>query len=211
MFCSLTKGSQFQQSATSAQQTVTQSQSFSQGQAASQRLTSVPQQNQQQISQQLLQQSIPGAGTSLPGTTSTAASIQSLLQQSFVPQLGQVVIQAGTDSSQVTQGSQTQLAPHQVLLQVQEEYRKILEQKQAEEERARKDLQEKLFALQRDSEKYRDELEQAQREAENYKGKLEAESRERVRLHQLYEASKQSPSEELTSVTSVKHEAEKMA
>lgn len=187
---------------------MTQSQSFQQGQVTTQRATSVPQQNQQQISQQLLQQSIPGAGTSLAGATSSA-SIQSLFQQSFVPQLSQVVIQGGADGNQLTQGSQTQFAPHQVLMQVQEEYRKILEQKQAEEERARKDLQEKLFALQRDSEKYRDELEQAQREAENYKGRLEAESRERVRLHQLYEASKQTVSEELVPATSAQHEGEK--
>ena len=186
-----------------------QAQTFPQGQAATQqRVTSVQQQNQQQISQQLLQQSIPGAGTALPGPPASAASIQNLLHQSFVPQLNQVVIQGGADNNQ---GSQSQITPHaqQVLIQVQEEYRKLLEQKQVEEEKARKDLQEKLFALQRDSEKYRDELEQAQREAESYKGRLEAESRERVRLHQLYEASKQTSPDDLPAMVSVAQEAKK--
>ena len=51
------------------------------------------------------------------------------------------------------QQQQQQLIGPQVLLQVQEDLRKLLEQRQAEEEKARKELEGKLHALQRDSEK----------------------------------------------------------
>ena len=95
---------------------------------------------------------------------------------------------------QVQQQPQQMIGPH-VLLQVQEDLRKLLEQRQAEEEKARKELEGKLEALQRDSEKYRTELESAQKEAETYRGRLEVEQKENSRLHQLFEASKQPPLE----------------
>ena len=87
--------------------------------------------------------------------------------------------------------SQQQLIGPQVLLQVQEDLRKLLEQRQVEEEKVRKELEGKVHALQRDSDKYRTELENAQKEAENYRGRLEVERRENSRLHQLYKATKQ--------------------
>lgn len=96
---------------------------------------------------------------------------------------------------QQQQSQHQQLIPSQVLLQVHEDVRKLLEQRQAEEDRARKELEGKLQALQRDSEKYRTELENAQKEAEAYRGRLEFERKENTRLHQLYEASKQPPLE----------------
>ena len=85
---------------------------------------------------------------------------------------------------------QQQQQTPQVLLQVPEDFRKMLERRQAEEDRARKELEGKLMALQKDSDKYRSELQQAQKQAESYRGRLEEEMREKTRLHQLYEASK---------------------
>lgn len=95
---------------------------------------------------------------------------------------------------QQQQPSQQQpLIGPQVLLQVQEDLRKLLEQRQAEEEKIRKELEGKVHALQRDSDKYRTELEHAQKEAENYRGRLEVERKENSRLHQLYEAAAKQP------------------
>ena len=94
---------------------------------------------------------------------------------------------------QQQQSQQPPLIGPQVLLQVQEDLRKLLEQRQAEEERIRKELEGKVHALQRDSDKYRTELEHAQKEAENYRGRLEVERKENSRLHQLYEAAAKQP------------------
>ena len=103
----------------------------------------------------------------------------------------QTPVQTTADNQQQSQQQQPLIGP-QVLLQVKEDLRKLLEQRQAEEEKARKDLEVKLQTLQRDSEKYRTELEHAQKEAQDYRGRLEEEQRENSRLHQLFEASKQS-------------------
>lgn len=137
------------------------------------------QQQTQNIAQQFMGQSIP-RGTILP--------------QNYVSQIGQTNAQTTVDVQQ-SQSQHQQLIPSQVLLQVHEDVRKLLEQRQAEEDRARKELEGKLQALQRDSEKYRTELENAQKEAEAYRGRLEFERKENTRLHQLYEASKQPPLE----------------
>ncbi|XP_001637118.3 ankyrin-1 [Nematostella vectensis] len=118
---------------------------------------------QQQISQQLLQQSVP----------------QGLLQHNYV-----------TPVPLSADHQQTGALPQQLILQVHEDYRKLMEQKQAEEERCRKELEEKLQTLERDSHKYRTELELAQKTAETYKDKLEAEARERARLMMMYESPK---------------------
>ena len=100
----------------------------------------------------------------------------------------------GQQQQQQQQPSQQQpLIGPQVLLQVQEDLRKLLEQRQAEEEKIRKELEGKVHALQRDSDKYRTELEHAQKEAENYRGRLEVERKENSRLHQLYEAAAKQP------------------
>lgn len=107
----------------------------------------------------------------------------------------QTPVQITADNQQQSQQQPQQQQPligPQVLLQVQEDLRKLLEQRQAEEEKARKDLEVKLQTLQRDSEKYRTELEHAQKEALDYRGRLEEEQRENSRLHQLFKASKQS-------------------
>ncbi|KAM7449743.1 hypothetical protein ABFA07_002411 [Porites harrisoni] len=138
------------------------------------------QQPQQNVTQQLLAQSIPQ---------------RTLLPQNYVTQLGQTPVQTTVDNQQQSQQQPQQQQPligPQVLLQVKEDLRKLLEQRQAEEEKARKDLEVKLQTLQRDSEKYRTELEHAQKEAQDYRGRLEEEQRENSRLHQLFEASKQS-------------------
>ncbi|CAH3154562.1 unnamed protein product [Porites lobata] len=138
------------------------------------------QQPQQNVTQQLLAQSIPQ---------------RTLLPQNYVTQLGQTPVQTTADNQQQSQQQPQQQQPligPQVLLQVKEDLRKLLEQRQAEEEKARKDLEVKLQTLQRDSEKYRTELEHAQKEAQDYRGRLEEEQRENSRLHQLFEASKQS-------------------
>ncbi|XP_073240778.1 uncharacterized protein [Porites lutea] len=140
------------------------------------------QQPQQNVTQQLLAQSIPQ---------------RTLLPQNYVTQLGQTPAQTTVDNQQQSQQQPHQQQPligPQVLLQVQEDLRKLLEQRQVEEEKARKDLEVKLQTLQRDSEKYRTELEHAQKEAQDYRGRLEEEQRENSRLHQLFEASKQSKS-----------------
>lgn len=102
----------------------------------------------------------------------------------------QTPVQTSVDIQQQSQQQQQQLIGPQVLLQVQEDLRKLLEQRQAEEEKVRKELEGKVNALQRDSDKYRTELENAQKEAENYRGRLEVERRENSRLHQLYQAAK---------------------
>lgn len=102
----------------------------------------------------------------------------------------QTPVQSTVDIQQQSQQQQPLIGP-QVLLQVQEDLRKLLEQRQAEEEKVRKELEGKVNALQRDSDKYRTELEQAQKQAESYRGRLELEQRENSRLHQLYEAAKQ--------------------
>lgn len=144
------------------------------------------QQQAQNLAHQLIAQSIPRG---------------SVLPQNYVSQLGQTPVQATVDVQQQQQQQQQQPQQHQqfissqVLLQVQEDLRKLLEQRQAEDDKARKELEGKLKALQRDSEKYRTELENAQKEAETYRGRLEVERKENTRLHQLYEASKQSPLE----------------
>lgn len=138
------------------------------------------QQPQQNVTQQLLAQSIPQ---------------RTLLPQNYVTQLGQTPVQTTVDNQQQSQQQPQQQQPligPQVLLQVKEDLRKLLEQRQAEEEKTRKDLEVKLQTLQRDSEKYRTELEHAQKEAQDYRGRLEEEQRENSRLHQLFEASKQS-------------------
>ncbi|XP_078360193.1 uncharacterized protein LOC144644551 isoform X2 [Oculina patagonica] len=136
------------------------------------------QQQQQNITQQLLAQSVPQ---------------RTLLPQNYVAQLGQTPVQTTVDIQQQQQQSQQQqqLIGPQVLLQVQEDLRKLLEQRQAEEEKVRKELEGKVHALQRDSDKYRSELVHAQKEAENYRGRLEVERRENSRLSQLYQAAKQ--------------------
>lgn len=96
-------------------------------------------------------------------------------------------VQTTVDVQQQQQQSQQQpLIGPQVLLQVQEDLRKMLEQRQAEEDKVRKELEGKVHALQRDSDKYRTELEHAQKEAESYRGRLEVEQKENSRLHQLY-------------------------
>lgn len=93
-------------------------------------------------------------------------------------------------TADVQQQSQQQLISPQLLLQVQEDLRKLLEQRQVEEEKVRKELEGKVHALQRDSDKYRSELEHAQKEAEAYRSRLEVERKEKSKLHQLYEAAK---------------------
>jgi len=137
------------------------------------------QQQHQNITQQLLAQSVPQ---------------RTLLPQNYVAQLGQNPVQTTVDVQQQQQQSQQQpLIGPQVLLQVQEDLRKMLEQRQAEEEKVRKELEGKVHALQRDSDKYRTELEHAQKEAANYRGRLEVERKENSRLHQLYEAAAKQP------------------
>lgn len=96
----------------------------------------------------------------------------------------------------------------QMLLQVQQDIRKMLERRQVEEDRSRKELEGKLMALQKDSDKYRNELQQAQKEAESYRGRLEEEMREKTRLHQLYEASKGQQTVAMETEVSVKTEVE---
>ena len=103
-------------------------------------------------------------------------------------------VQTTVDVQQQQQQSQHQpLIGPQVLLQVQEDLRKMLEQRQAEEDKVRKELEGKVHALQRDSDKYRTELEHAQKEAESYRGRLEVEQKENSRLHQLYEKTAKQP------------------
>jgi hypothetical protein len=79
---------------------------------------------------------------------------------------------------------------HKVLLQVQEDFRKLIEQQKTEEERQRKELEEKLIALEQHSKKYRTELEIAQRAAETYRDQLQVEAKEKARLLKLYESPK---------------------
>lgn len=156
----------------------------SQQQRQQQQATGTQQQQQQQqhqnITQQLLAQSVPQ---------------RTLLPQNYVAQLGQNPVQPTVDVQQQQQqpSQQQPLIGPQVLLQVQEDLRKLLEQRQAEEEKVRKELEGKVHALQRDSDKYRTELEHAQKEAENYRGRLEVERKENSRLHQLYEAAAKQP------------------
>ena len=102
----------------------------------------------------------------------------------------QTSVQATADIQQQQQSQQQIISPH-LLLQVQEDLRKLLEQRQVEEEKVRKELEGKVNALQRDSDKYRSELEHAQKEAESYRSRLEVERKENSKLHQLYEAAKQ--------------------
>ena len=104
--------------------------------------------------------------------------------------LCQTSVQATADIQQQQQSQQQLISPH-LLLQVQEDLRKLLEQRQVEEEKVRKELEGKVNALQRDSDKYRSELEHAQKEAESYRSRLEVERKENSKLHQLYEAAKQ--------------------
>lgn len=101
-------------------------------------------------------------------------------------------VQTTVDVQQQQSQQQSLIGP-QVLLQVQEDLRKLLEHRQAEEDKIRKELEGKVHALQRDSDKYRTELEHAQKEAENYRGRLEVERKENSRLHQLYEAAAKQP------------------
>lgn len=137
-----------------------------------QQQTTGTQHQQQNIAQQLLAQSVPQ---------------RTLLPQNYVAQLGQAPVQPTAD---VQQQSQQQLISPQLLLQVQEDLRKLLEQRQVEEDKVRKELEGKVHALQRDSDKYRSELEHAQKEAEAYRSRLEVERKEKSKLHQLYEAAK---------------------
>lgn len=124
----------------------------------------------------------------------TGAYPQALDWQLFLSFCVQNPVQTTVDVQQQQQQSQQQpLIGPQVLLQVQEDLRKMLEHRQAEEEKVRKELEGKVHALQRDSDKYRTELENAQKEAESYRGRLEVERKENSRLHQLYEAAAKQP------------------
>lgn len=147
-----------------------------QQQRQQQQTTGTQHQQQQNIAQQLLAQSVPQ---------------RTLLPQNYVAQLGQTSVQPTADIQQQQQQSQQQLLSPHLLLQVQEDLRKLLEQRQVEEDKIRKELEGKVHALQRDSDKYRSELEHAQKEAEAYRNRLEVERKEKSKLHQLYEAAKQ--------------------
>lgn len=129
--------------------------------------------------------------TSVTEITHTKYILRHLIDR-FFSFYRQTPVQSTVDiQQQQQQPQQQQLIGPQVLLQVQEDLRKLLEQRQAEEEKVRKELEGKVHALQRDSDKYRSELEHAQKEAENYRGRLEVERRENSRLSQLYQAAKQ--------------------
>ncbi|XP_031573746.1 mucin-5AC-like [Actinia tenebrosa] len=165
----LTPGSPLQVSTQTSQPTQTQ---------AAQAVIQQQHPQQQQISQQLLQQSIP----------------QGMLQTNFVTQLGQVpVTQPVVPVTQDTQQFPASI-PSQVLMQVQEDFRKIIEQQKQEEERQRKELEEKVMALEQHSKKYQTELELAQKAAETYRDQLQMEAKEKARLLKMYESPKKETS-----------------